>query len=165
MSERRHLLTINQTFQVRFLLELVILVFIFINVLLALVLFLDHPQTVGDLSVSLALVLGIAEFAALGFLYWYLLRSSHRIAGPIYALQNRFRELRHGDLTATLKFRKNDHFHDTSESFNECVGEMRSRVIALRRLTESLQQQTTEGTKVSELADQLAVELSHFKTQ
>ncbi len=165
MSERRQSLKVNHPFQERFLLEVVVLIFIIMNVLLALVLHLDRPQNVGDFTVSLALVLGLVEFAALGFLYWYLLRSSHRIAGPVYALQNRFHELQHGDLTATLKFRKKDYFHDTSESFNECVNDMRTRVIALHRLAESLQEHTTEGTKVSDLADQLAVELSHFKTQ
>jgi methyl-accepting chemotaxis protein len=165
MSERRQSLKINQPFQARFLLEIVVLIFIFINVLLAVMLHLERPQSAGEFSVALALGLGLVEFAALAFFYWYLLRSSHRIAGPIYALQNRFQELRHGNLTATLKFRKKDYFHDTSEAFNECVTEMRTRIITLNRIAESLQEQTTEGTRVSELADQLALELRRFKTQ
>ncbi len=165
MSERRLSLKINQPFQDRFLLEIVVLIFIILNVLLALVLHLGGPENVGGFTVSLTLVLGLLEFAALVFLYWYLLRSSHRIAGPIYALQSRLQGLGHGDLTVALSFRKKDHFHETSESFNECVSELRVRIIGLRHAAEALHEKTPDGTETAELAAHLMRELSHFKTE
>jgi methyl-accepting chemotaxis protein len=161
MSERRHSLKINQSFQDRFLLEIVVMIFIVFNLLLALVLTLDA----GDIGVYLALVVGMGEFGALGFFYWYLLRSSNRIAGPVFSLRTRFHAVQQGDLTTSLKFRKKDYFHDTSESFNDCVADLRIRVITLRRMARAMQENTTEGTKLSEMADQLVIELSHFKTE
>lgn len=165
MSERRKSLKINQPFQDRFLLEIVVLIFIVINVLLALMLHFGGSQGAGGLTISVALIIGFVEFAALGFLYWYLLKSSHRIAGPIYALQGRLRELSKGDLTVALAFRKKDHFHETSESFNECVSELRSRLIVLRNAAETLRDKAPEGSETADLAAHLVRELKQFKTE
>jgi len=165
MNERRQSLKVNHPFQDRFLLEIVVLIFIIINFLLALVLYLKTADGIGDLTLSLTLTLGLVEFAALGLLYWYLLRSSHRIAGPVYAMQTRLKALRHGDLTVALKFRKNDYFQDTSESFNECVGDMRSRVIGMRHTLDALREATTEGTEPAKLAAQLEQEFHYFRTE
>ncbi len=165
MGERRRSLKINQPFQNRFLLEIVVLIFIIINVLLALVLHFGGSESIGGFTVSLALLMGLVEFAALGILYWYLLKSSHRIAGPIYAMQSRLQDLRHGDLTVALKFRKKDHFHETSESFNECVSELRGRVIGLRHVAQALRQHTADGSEAAELAAHLLRELNQFKTE
>ncbi len=163
MSERRQSLKINKTFQVRFLLEIVVLTFIMLNLLLTLVVLFggtDYPTTH---PLHLALALGVLEFSALGFLYWYLLKTSHRIAGPIHALQNRLHELGQGDLTVNLAFRKSDHFHATCETFNVSVSELRARIASLKHQARDLSDQAPRGSELEQRIEHLQRELDRFK--
>src|SRR4051812_42780426 len=46
---------------------------------------------------------------------------SHRIAGPLYKLKQKFREAKRGDLRPDLAFRRKDNFQGIAEEYNEMI--------------------------------------------
>ncbi len=53
---------------------------------------------------------------------------SHRIAGPLYRYRTIFTAIREGDLTVSTTTRKHDYMKKESESLNEMITSLRSRI-------------------------------------
>ena len=53
---------------------------------------------------------------------------SHRIAGPLYRYRTIFNAIREGDLTVSANTRKHDYMKKESESLNEMIASLRSRI-------------------------------------
>ena len=56
---------------------------------------------------------------ALGVLY------SHRIAGPLYSLNNRMKQIADGAEPSSLRFRRKDQFPELAENFNAMMARLR----------------------------------------
>jgi methyl-accepting chemotaxis protein len=55
------------------------------------------------------------------------IRYSHRIAGPLYNLNNKMRGIANGDPATPVSFRRKDQFLELSESFNAMLAKLKDR--------------------------------------
>lgn len=78
----------------------------------------DKVKTIEN---QVLVVLGIIQLVFLGITFILTIFLSHRIAGPLFKLKRAIDEVRNGNLDQTIYFRKNDHFIELQDSFNEMV--------------------------------------------
>lgn len=70
---------------------------------------------------SLLLLLALIEFGILGVTFIVCIFISHKIAGPLYKLQNFLSAIRHGGPVSNLSFRKGDNFPEIAEEINQTI--------------------------------------------
>lgn len=163
MSNRRRILKIKNQFQDQLMLEIILVTFIFINSLVIIsFVTLETIQDIFQLKFMLAIALAGGELGGLGILYYYTLRQSHRIAGPVYVLENRLRELAQGNFTGKMRLRKGDYFQDTAELFNETIGSLRERVSALSDTAHALYDKSRNGQSDPALWAELLQQIDKF---
>jgi methyl-accepting chemotaxis protein len=147
-------------------LEVILVTFIFINMLVIVSFFaLETIQDLFKLKLTLALALSLGELGGLGIVYYFSLKSSHKIAGPIYMIERRLNEVAAGDLTVRLKLRKNDHFHDTCDVLNNCVSSLQNKVNEVKTAARAAQEQLKSGGQDGEAIAKLLATLEQFKTE
>lgn len=163
MSNRRRILKIKSQFQDQLMLEIILVTFIFINSLVIVsFIAIETIQDIFQLKFMLAVALAGGELGGLGILYYYTLRQSHRIAGPVYVLENRLRELAQGNLTGRMRLRKGDYFQDTAELFNETVGTLREQVSTLSETAHALYEKSRNGQSDPVLWMELLQQIDKF---
>jgi methyl-accepting chemotaxis protein len=69
---------------------------------------------------------------------------SHRVAGPLHRFRKIFREVTDGDLTGTVRLRKNDYLKDDAELLSIMIDSLRSRLREIDYLDERLQTRLAE---------------------
>lgn len=161
MTEQRSQLFVKHVFQRTMILEVMLITFVFINVLVIIGFVLldtvpnliQHKEYVG---------LAIALFEVIGFfmVYRFNLRASHRIAGPLFSLQRNLKSVEAGDIGFTMEVRQGDQFHELSNQMNATVGSLRDRMERVQELVSSLQRQPGN----QQLLNDIVSELSYFKT-
>ncbi|MGH7256689.1 MAG: HAMP domain-containing protein [Nitrospirales bacterium] len=57
---------------------------------------------------------------------------THRVAGPLYRLEQSAREVAQGNLSLRLRFRKNDQIHELSEVINEALANLDHTLVEVR---------------------------------
>lgn len=140
MLNRRRTLKVKDKFQDRMILEVVLVTFVFINMLvISGLVTMETMQDLLNLKVTLAVALTVGELSGLGFIYYFSLKASHRIAGPVFMIERRLSEIANGDLTVQLKLRKEDHFQETSDELNNCVNSLREKISAIKAAATDVQ--------------------------
>ena len=135
---KRRIYLINPSFQIRFSLYVCFLLFLS-SLIYPLTIydlmnnFMEHmyttsPEDVAELSqkrTSLIIILALWQlgFIALAFIISIFL--THKVAGPLYKLQQFFSAIGQGSDNGTLKFRGGDYFHEVADSYNEAIGKMK----------------------------------------
>ena len=76
---------------------------------------------------SLLILLAIVEFVILMIICIVMLFLTHRIAGPMYKLQNTFKDIKNGGPLKRIYFRKGDNFHEVAHADNEAVEVLQAR--------------------------------------
>ena len=76
---------------------------------------------------QILILLALLELLVLGVLVGLSFILSHRIAGPLYKLQNAFNEVRKGNYKGTLTFRKYDHFKELAKDYNAMLEAVRNQ--------------------------------------
>lgn len=127
---KRSIFIINPVFQYRF---------AFVICSLVLLVSLVYPITIYDLyekvillqpgnedkleesRMNLLYLLFILEFAFIGIVFVVSIFMSHKIAGPLYKLQNYLRDIREGGDVKSLFFRDGDHFHELAEEVSQTM--------------------------------------------
>lgn len=135
MAEKRTLLRIKNDFQQRLILQTLAALFISINVIV-IYLFLGPLKSGLVRTDIIGPVIAILEVVAFVVVYRLSLIASHRIAGPVYVLEQGLKRMAEGDLTVELKLRKGDNFHEAVDIFNLAIGDLRERVIRAKKLVE-----------------------------
>lgn len=163
MSNRRRILKIKSQFQDQLMLEIILVTFIFINSLVIVsFITIETIQDIFQLKFMLAAALAGGELGGLAILYYYTLRQSHRIAGPVYVLEKRLREMAQGDLTGRMRLRKGDYFQDTAALYNETVAGLRERLQAVRDTAQALHEKSRNGHTDAALWAELFQQLDKF---
>lgn len=143
-------------------LEILLITFILINlVVIAGYLLIDSIADVHDLKSYLAYTIAAVEIVGFIVLYRINLRASHRIAGPVYSIEQSLKSVQSGDLGLSLQFRDTDHFQEIGEQMNHTVDTLRQRINRAQSLAHAIQQQPSAD---NHLTDQLVEELSYFST-
>lgn len=66
-------------------------------------------------------LLGILQMLFLGITFMLSIFLSHRIAGPLYKLRRSMEEVAKGNFDLRINFRKNDHFIEMQDTFNDMI--------------------------------------------
>ncbi len=72
-------------------------------------------------------VLGIIQLIFIGITFILTIFLSHRIAGPLFKLKRAIDEVKKGNYDQQIYFRKNDHFMELQDSFNEMIQSLSSK--------------------------------------
>lgn len=155
MAEKRKLLRIKNDFQQRLILQALSALFISINIII-IYLFLGPLKSGIVRTDIIGPVIAILEVVAFVVVYRLSLIASHRIAGPVYVLEQGLKRLAEGDLTVELRLRKGDNFHEAIDIFNLTVADLRERIVRAKQLVAQ-----PDDPKVMEEA---RIALAEFKT-
>ena len=131
-ENRRQTIVINKAFQTRYAAMSALGAIVAINVVLILGYILYLPKFAPVVSTTHTLSLGVTELLVVIVVYYFGIRSSFKIAGPMFALKRGLSQLGEGDLTVRLKFRDNDCCHDVAEQFNIHVSKLDARIRDIR---------------------------------
>ena len=74
-----------------------------------------HPESLPQLEErrnDILIYLGLYHLVFNAIVFFFLLRMTHKVAGPVYKLTNLFRNFRDGQRPAKVDFRSGDYFHD-----------------------------------------------------
>jgi sensor histidine kinase YesM len=82
---------------------------------------------IKEIQSQLLLLLGIIQLLFLLITFLLSLFLSHRIAGPLYKLKKSMEEFAKGNLDQKITFRKNDHFVELQDTFNDMVNSVNAR--------------------------------------
>ncbi len=109
MKQRRTQIVVDGDFQYRFVLLGILSAFLLINTTL-IVGFLVSDIVIVNASprVTYSIAIGLTEIVGLSIFFFASLKSSHRIAGPLYQLEQNLKKISAGDLTIITHFRKTE---------------------------------------------------------
>lgn len=77
-------------------------------------------------NILLILLIALLIFQS-AFLYFIMIRKTHRISGPIYVMSNYMREIIDGRIPSIRPIRKNDELQDFYHLFSQLVASLRER--------------------------------------
>lgn len=63
---------------------------------------------------------------------------SHKIAGPMFRFEKELKLIRDGDLTKSIRLRKNDQITDMAESLNEMTANLHRKILNIQENVEKL---------------------------
>jgi methyl-accepting chemotaxis protein len=110
------------------------------------------------------MIIGIAavEFILIAAIWYGSLKASHRIAGPVYVFAREIARLGEGDLNARIELRDQDMFQPEAEQMNRSIAALRTRIAAVKGLSEQLQKAHSSVADPGPIVEKLAAELSVF---
>ena len=163
MDNRRKTIVINKKFQYQYSLLIVALAVLLINGFIIIRMLFPGEQPLA-LTTSMAAGLATVEFILVASIWYGSLKASHRIAGPVYVFAREIAKLGTGDLTAHISLREKDMFQPEADKMNAAIAELRTRIRAIKALSEQLQQAQSADGDTNNITEQLAKELSAFTT-
>jgi methyl-accepting chemotaxis protein len=161
MDNRRKTIVINKKFQYQYSLLIAALAVLLVNgFIITRMLFPgEHPL---ELSTSLAMGVAAVEFLLISAIWYGSLKASHRIAGPVYVFAREIARLGEGDLNARIALRDKDMFQPEAEQMNQSFTSLRTRMTAVKDLSDKLQQAHSTGADVGPAVEKLAAALAAF---
>jgi methyl-accepting chemotaxis protein len=161
MDNRRKTIVINKTFQYQYSLLIAALAVLLVNgfIIVRMLFPGEHPL---ELSSSLTMGVAAVEFLLISAIWYGSLKASHRIAGPVYVFAREVARLGEGDLNARISLRDKDMFQPEAEQMNKSIAALRTRIAAVKNLSDQLLTARSAGADVGPIAEKLAAELSVF---
>ncbi len=161
MDNRRTTIVINKPFQYQHSLLIAALAVLLVNVVIILHILFPGDQAL-ELSTQMTVGLAAVEFFLIAAIWYGSLKASHRIAGPVYVFAREIGRLGEGDLNARIVLRDKDMFQPEAEQMNKSIAALRTRIAAVKNLSDQLLKTHSTGTDVGPLVEKLAAELSVF---
>lgn len=124
MQNNRKSKVVNPKAQYREALLAVMIFVIAINTLIIVysLFFLDEvspPSSTGYF------VIGVTEMLFIVSIWYFSIKSSHRMAGPVYAFGRELKKLQHGEIALEIRLRPTDDFLETAETINTSLTHIR----------------------------------------
>ena len=164
MQNRRKTVVINKKFQHHSAIVLVAM-----TVLVANLVIIAGMLLPGELSLQLtsssALLIGLVELLLVGGVWYLSLRSTHRIAGPIFVFSRQLRAFGAGDLTARISLRDKDMFQEEAAEINGGLEQLCQQVVGLKTLAEEVSVAHHSGSDVAAPLGKLVAALGQMKTE
>jgi sensor histidine kinase YesM len=161
MAEQRKQLFIKRRFQQNMILEVLLITFILINlIVIAGYLVIDSMSDIQQLKQALAFMVAGLEIIGFAVVYRFNVKSSHRIAGPVFVIERSLKFIESGDLAFTMRLRQGDQFLEVCDQVNSTIGVLRGRIAKAQQLAHQLRDGSDRA-----VVDQLVQELDFFKTQ
>jgi methyl-accepting chemotaxis protein len=164
MENRRQTIVIDKKFQYQYSMLVVAIVVLAVNLFVTIQMLYpsDQPLVMGMMS---AMGLAAIELILIAGVWYGSLKSSHKIAGPIFVFSREVSKLGQGDLTAHIKLRNNDMFQGTAEDMNKSFSALRAAVVTLKELSKQLEETQSQGGDTGELIRSLQARLSNLTTE
>lgn len=121
------------------------------------------PESVGTVMAQSKVgyyVVGIVEVLLIIFCWKRSINATHRVAGPVYAIEREIGKLRDGDLTASIKLRPGDQFQQSVETINSGLVQLRESVRDIKDLVRGLEKDSSP-----ENFEKLNLALARLKTE
>lgn len=83
-----------------------------------------NVERIKGMEGQVLLILGVLQILFLLITFILSIFLSHRIAGPLFKLRRAIEEVGKGNMDQRITFRKNDHFVEMQDSFNEMIQHM-----------------------------------------
>jgi len=161
-TDQRSQLFIKRQFQQSLILETLLVMFILINVMVTACYFLiDSISDIQTLKHYMAYT--VTGLEVIGFIVFYRinLRSSHRVAGPVFVIERCLKAIQRGDLSFTMHLRKHDQFHEVKDQMNDTVAVLKNQLSSAQALTSRIK---AEGAS-PELIEELQKAVGYFQTK
>ena len=162
---RRKQKIVNRHYQVHEALIWIMAGIIFINLSLITVTLGTGWNLLGGHPLRNGLVLAGVEAVVAWLSYYLSIRHSHKVAGPVYALERELKRMAKGDLTRHLQFRKGDQFISSAETYNGTRQSLCERIRAIQDTANRLADAKFDDAEAKQLVIQLQKQLDFFKTR
>ncbi|TDG12166.1 hypothetical protein E2F43_17620 [Seongchinamella unica] len=164
MQNRRKIIVINKKFQHHYAIVLVAMTVLVANLILIAGMLV--PGTFAlQLSSSSAALIGLVELLLVCGVWYLSLRSTHRIAGPIFVFSRQLRAFGAGDLTARISLRDKDMFQEEALEINAGLDQLCARVAELKALAEAASVAQASGDDVSAPLQRLLAAMGQLQTE
>jgi methyl-accepting chemotaxis protein len=118
-----------------------------------------------DISFSTATLIGIVELVLVVGVLYASLRTTHRIAGPIFVISRQLRAFGAGDLTARITLRNTDMFRDEAGEINGGLDQLQARVAEIKTHALELEAIHGKGGDIGPSLANLSASLGHLRTR
>ncbi len=163
MKVFRRQLIVDKSFQYRQIATAVLTTILVANLML-LAAFVFFPYEFSAVVGPFTWVIGIMEVFLIALVFYFVLRSSHRVAGPAFSLKRTLSRLGDGDLTVRSRLRKADYLKDVADCFNENVQRLEELVGEVRIEAEALRDSLPDGSPSRVQAERLTSRLAVFSS-
>ncbi len=164
MDNRRKTVVINKKFQYQYTLLTVALTVLAVNLFLIIRVILPGDDQLVLTSTN-ALGLAAVELALIGGVWYGSLKSSHKVAGPVFVFSREVARLCRGDLTAHIRLRDKDMFQDTAAELNASFSELRARIDVIKAIASDLSEAGIQDEPAAALVAKLNQQLSELITE
>jgi methyl-accepting chemotaxis protein len=161
MASRRKTIVINKKFQYQYSLLAVALTVLAVNLFV-----IFRMLSPGDnplyISPGSALLIAAVELGLVAGVWYWCLKSSHRIAGPVYVFSREIAKLGNGDFTAFIRLRRKDMFQEEATHMNTSFAALRLKIESLKEIGQQLEQSPEDSAA---LTARLQEELASLTTE
>ena len=164
MQNRRQTVVINKKFQHHYALVLVAVTVLVTNLVIIAAMLVPGAQRL-HLSSSSALVIGGVELLLVIGVWYLSIRSTHRIAGPIFVFSRQLRAFGAGDLTARISLRDQDMFQDEAAEINSGLEQLHGQLVRLKAATAEVQAAQQSGDDLVAPIENLMAAVGELKTE
>ena len=162
---RRKQKIINKHYQVHEALIWIMASIILINLSLIAVSLGAGWNLLGSHPLRNGLMLAGIEAIVIWLSFYLSISHSHKVAGPVYALERELRRMGKGDLTQHLQFREGDQFFSSAEAFNGTRRSLCDQIRTIQDMADQLANAKIDNTEAQQLITQLRKQLGFFKTR
>lgn len=166
MNNRRKQLVVDGNFQYRFIMIGILVSFSLINVTILFGFFITE-QGFFDASPNVVYSVAVAliEICALIIVFILSLRSSHRMAGPLFQVKKILQKIGEGDLATRTQFRQQDYFHDLGIQLNQTTEQLCQRITIIKETALELDSHLQDNSIATDMVQRMQQQLNEFKTE
>ncbi len=168
-AEKRRAYFVKKEFQVKFILQFCLLLFLGIVISTGLLYVFSQGtlttsfqqsrlviQNTGLAILPSVIITNLITFALITIAAMIVtLFVSHKIAGPLLRFEKEIKIIGEGDLTREIKLRGSDQVTEIGESLSTMVGDLHEKVVDIKNRTEHLCQTALDQNVPQEIRDQL----------
>jgi type IV pilus assembly protein PilA len=163
MENRRKKLCLPKQYVTRLVILPVTVFIISLNAVILIGFVREEPFFISLATSGSAVLVGALELVLVALAVGFLVITTHRIAGPMRAMEQALQTLGQGNFDAHVSFRKHDFFHDVAQAFDETSAELRTRILRLQRVSAELIECPPGDPEVQERIAHLHRELMALK--
>lgn len=163
MDNRRKQIVINKKFQHQYAILIVAMTVFLINIVIIVQSLLPSEQPLG-LDSTTAWTIGLIELVVIIGAWYGSLKSTHKIAGPVYVITRQMKAIGNGELYSRITLRENDMFQEQAATINASLDQLQARVEAVQHAAQALQQSLADGHDTGTGIEQLITALAALQT-
>lgn len=163
MDNRRKQIVVNRKFQQQYAIMIVALT-VFLTNLFIILQSLFPGENTPELTSGTAWTIGLIELVLVIGVWYASLKSTHKIAGPVYVISRQLKLVGAGELWARISLRQKDMFQEEAAAINASLDQLQARVEAVQQAARALQQAQAGGQDSATQLEQLMTELAALRT-